>query len=1363
MFGSMGQSAIKNLGNGGEMDGDVTITGDLEVQGGISLSVDEVIQGTSTIDVTNAEALLVRKNNDGGDVFIVDTTNSRVGISATPKVPLEVHDDEAEIAIFKRTTSAQSRIAIANSTKSAYLGLDGDEKFHIGFTQNLTNNTAFVIDDANNNIGIGTASPDALMHLKSTSSDSKIIIESSHASSSGSVDIRSASDRDSSVLFREGTTVKARIKNDASADALILTDGADNNTLFLYGQAVGIGTASPEEKIHSTGAIVSTGVNGTGATAGTERAFIDLVSNKARIGHFRGTTSAGSGGLQLYTDSVERMRIDASGNVNIGSTSSKTNNVGSSARGLTISNATTPVLSLWDTTNAGYHSHFYQVEGNSFIRSSGSLTIQTNAGTVALTLDSSQNATFAGNVIVGSGSGATAFSTADNLSIHGSGDSGISILSGSTSNSSLMFGDSEDNNVGQVDYDHANNTMSFITGASTALSINSSGLATFAGDVSVPANKKITIGGQIGIGALNVKMADGSNQKRTINIVNVDDQGWAFGTVTESNRVNFVLSSEYGDNSWSDVLKVYNADGKFEFLGGGGASFAGDVFIKNSGSNDPSTLSLWSTDTSIADDDNIGVILAQGSDSGGSPPYTGAKIEFNADATWDTGTSNYYATRIDFFTQSNNGTDTLANPALTIDSSQNATFAGDIVYSGTSNLLKTSTSDGSDNASITIDSSGGGLSRTRGAYIAVYGNEHSNGGIVDIQTGNDSGAKITLRTGDGGTRMIIDENSRISLSNNDSGTSNTVFGKLAGDDLASGGNYNSLFGENAGHAVTTGDYNVAIGINSLDGSTNAQRVTAIGTATMRGNATADAIGTVAVGYGALNVLTSGISNTAVGYLSLDACNTGSQNTAIGESALSGTDDGVSNTAVGNSAMGIGNAGSSNTAVGSQSMVDVTGSYNTAVGMQSLFDITSGGSNVAIGALSLKLANAGEDNNISIGVEAMRDVIENGNDASKNIAIGSLALTGGTLGADFTGNIAIGDRAMDATNTNGSVGQIAIGQNALSALTSGVGNTAVGFESLKTENDGSRNTAIGYKALTTLNTSAGNGETTAIGFEAGMDVSTGIANTFVGSRAGNQGTNDITTGSNNTMIGKEARGSANSASNQTVIGASATGVADNSVTLGNGDVTAVYMAQDSGASIFCGDILSGRASSGSTGNGHAIRSADSAIFSRDAGGETMQVCRNADNGQFIQFRANGSIVGDIKNTGGTVSLTGFSGCHESSSSDTLEVGMVVSTIDEEHSENHAKVEISNSVGDKRVYGVVSDLEGLDGSNVTIASVGISSIKVTGSCVGGDLLESNGDGTAKVQSDDIIRSKTLGKVTMGNSTEEVKMVSCVLYCG
>ena len=67
--------------------------------------------------------------------------------------------------------------------------------------------------------------------------------------------------------------------------------------------------------------------------------------------------------------------------------------------------------------------------------------------------------------------------------------------------------------------------------------------------------------------------------------------------------------------------------------------------------------------------------------------------------------------------------------------------------------------------------------------------------------------------------FILDTNSRISLSNNDSGTSNTVFGSIAGDDLASGGNYNSFFGHNAGHAVTTGDYNTAFGLNALHPAT----------------------------------------------------------------------------------------------------------------------------------------------------------------------------------------------------------------------------------------------------------------------------------------------------------------------------------------------------------------------------------------------------------------------------------------------------------------------------------------------------------------------------------------------------------------
>jgi hypothetical protein len=66
----------------------------------------------------------------------------------------------------------------------------------------------------------------------------------------------------------------------------------------------------------------------------------------------------------------------------------------------------------------------------------------------------------------------------------------------------------------------------------------------------------------------------------------------------------------------------------------------------------------------------------------------------------------------------------------------------------------------------------------------------------------------------------------------------------------------------------------------------------------------------------------------------------------------------------------------------------------------------------------------------------------------------------------------------------------------------------------------------------------------------------------------------------------------------------------------------------------GDLLVGRTSSGATGNGHSIRGGDSAIFSRDASGETMVVCRNDSIGDLIRFKRNSGICGEIVNTGST---------------------------------------------------------------------------------------------------------------------------------
>jgi len=166
-------------------------------------------------------------------------------------------------------------------------------------------------------------------------------------------------------------------------------------------------------------------------------------------------------------------------------------------------------------------------------------------------------------------------------------------------------------------------------------------------------------------------------------------------------------------------------------------------------------------------------------------------------------------------------------------------------------------------------------------------------------------------------------------------------------------------------------------------------------------------------------------------------------------------------------------------------------------------------------------------------------------------------------------------------------------------------------------------------------------------------------------------------------------------------------------------------------------------------------------------------RNGD-GQHISFYESNAQDGYIQTSSGVVSLVGFQGSHEASGIpiDTP-TGTVVSTIDEEFKYRHANVKISDTVGDKRVYGVVENFneEQNDDTGHThpahfnIASVGVGHIRVTGSCAGGDLLESNGDGLAKVQDDDIIRSKTIGKVTAnvsGSATED-RLVACVLYCG
>jgi len=313
---------------------------------------------------------------------------------------------------------------------------------------------------------------------------------------------------------------------------------------------------------------------------------------------------------------------------------------------------------------------------------------------------------------------------------------------------------------------------------------------------------------------------------------------------------------------------------------------------------------------------------------------------------------------------------------------------------------------------------------------------------------SENGAYLSFYTTDGNAAqtemMRIDNASRISLSNNDSGSANTVLGYLAGAAIASSTDNNVLIGHSAGNDLNAGDQNVIIGHLAGDAltsgednvfvgqaaggaSTAGNQMTIIGRNAGIADLTTAAVGSVLVGKDSGGSLTSGIGNTALGYQAMYANATSDYNTAVGDNCL---------VAVNSDGNG------SNTAVGWHAGLSVAGGTdNTIIGATAGDALSTGGSNVLIGM------NAGgnfdaEDHNVAIG----RSAFGGASSAAYCVAVGGTALQG-------------------AATQNGTV---AVGYTALNALTSGIGNLAIGYQAMSVHTTGNRNIAIGFQAMLDTN-------------------------------------------------------------------------------------------------------------------------------------------------------------------------------------------------------------------------------------------------------------------------------------------------------
>ena len=117
-----------------------------------------------------------------------------------------------------------------------------------------------------------------------------------------------------SIIHTGDTDTKVSFGTD---EIVLTTAGADAVTVTADGK-VGIGIATPVEKLTVFGEVSSTNTNSTSSTAGANRAIMNLTLGGARLGHYRGTTAAGSGSVKIYSDSVLALTIDENQKVGIG-------------------------------------------------------------------------------------------------------------------------------------------------------------------------------------------------------------------------------------------------------------------------------------------------------------------------------------------------------------------------------------------------------------------------------------------------------------------------------------------------------------------------------------------------------------------------------------------------------------------------------------------------------------------------------------------------------------------------------------------------------------------------------------------------------------------------------------------------------------------------------------------------------------------------------------------------------------------------------------------------------------------------------------------------------------------------------------